>query len=436
MIAFNLLNSMTNWRNWLTGQGGSGDHGGAPSIDFRHDKSPEEIGELLAHSPLMRIACESYAEDITRAWRSHSTQAQKMMLLEEQFEMRDVVEKAIFYAEGYGGAFIIPRYAETVVSVQALAKPRKPGLKNGLLGFGVYAQHQLSVATNTQTLLQPNGLPMYYSIQGAPNIRIHHSWLFALKGMSKVSNCHSHSMSLSRINALGQSRVDHIYDDFSRMAAGYSALSHILVKGNIDILAIKGLAEALSNCSDEGSMQTVLQKLVMQASATVTGANSFQPIVIDSEEKLERKGGNHTGAADIVRELQTMFVAATRIPRTRLFGEQAKGLGNGGEADLTIYYDRCAAYRERRCTSLVNWVDAIMAPGTRTKWEYNPLWELSSKDQVEVDSKQAIIDTAYQAMGITGIVQAVQTRLIQDAKYDLPATYVELVVEEPNAPPN
>ena len=386
---------------------------------MRPDKTPPEISELLKHSAMMRIACEAMAEDIARAWRIHTQQSDAWIDLEERFDMRDVAEMAMFYSEGYGGAFILPRYADNVVPREKLAVQR-PVLKRGLLGFEVFAQHQLRAAPNTEKLTQPNGLPMYYEIVALPGVKIHYSWVFPFKGPLKVPNPF-HSQAFGLHLALGQSRVDIIYDDFARMVQGHSALSHILVKGNIDVLKIKGLAEALANCDSTEEMMKAIEKLVLQASTTVTGANSFQPMVIDSEETLERKGGNHTGAADIVRELKDMFVAATRIPRTRLLGEQAKGLGNGGEADLTSYYDRCASFRERRLTRLLNWMDNIVAPGKRTKWDYAPLWQLSAGAQSEIDERDAKTAKAYADMGLPGVLDAVYTRLREKGTYPLPA---------------
>jgi phage-related protein (TIGR01555 family) len=367
----------------------------------------------------MRIVCEIYAEDITRAWRKHISSAQRWMQVEEQFEIRDLTEKAIFYAEAYGGAFIIPRYSESVVSGNDMARPR-PVKKQGLLGFTVYTQYQLRPASQTTDLRQPNGLPMFYTIEGLPNVRIHHSWTYPLRGPSNVPSVHT---AVDNQALLGQSRVDMIYDDFMRMLAAYDALSHILVKGNIDVLKLKGLAEALSNCSDTAEQQKIIEKMVFQASATITGANTFQPIVVDTEEALERKAGNHTGAADIVRELQTLFVGASRMPRSRLFGEQAKGLSNGGDAEMRAHYDRCASYRERRCTGLLNWVDAIAAPGIRSNWDYNPLWEMTAKEKIELDALQAGVDAQYAAMQVPGITDAIYARLkMQETYAALPDT--------------
>lgn len=419
-----IFNAFNNWFSNLTGQGSTGDHGGTPSIAFRQDKSAAEITELLKHAPLIRVACEAMPEDVSRAWRRHEQQAQRWLALEEQYEMRDVVEQALFFSEGYGGAFVVPRYSTTVASIAALGN-QKPVLKKGLLGFQVFAQHQLRAYPQTETLKQPNGLPQFYLIEGLPNVKIHYSWVYAVKGPIKLPGLTQ--VGVNGHCLLGQSRVDIIYDDFARMAAGFSALSHVLVKGNIDILKVKGLAEALARCESAEEMQSKIQGIVYQASATVTGANSFTPMVIDSEEALERKGGNHAGAADIVRELTTLFVAATRIPRTRLLGEQAKGMGNGGEADLTSYYDRCASFRERRCTGLMNWLDTCMLPGARTKWDYLPLWEMSAAELADVCKKQADADKIYIDGGIDGIKDAIRMRLVESPLYRFP------VVSDPNA---
>lgn len=420
-----VFHALSNWFSHITGQGSLGDHGGTPSIAFRQDKTAAEITEMLKHAPLMRVACEAMAEDIVRAWRHFEKAGDKFMQLEEQYEIRDVVERALFFSEGYGGSFVVPRYTTAVAPIAKLAE-QKPVLKKGLLGFEVYAQHQLRAFPNTEALRQPNGLPQFFMLEGLPNVKIHYSWVYAVKGPIKLPGLTQ--LGINGQSMLGQSRVDIIFDDFSRMAAGVSALSHVLVKGNIDILKVKGLAEALARCEGAEEMQQKLIDVVHQTTSTVTGANSFQPMVIDSEESLERKGGNHTGAADIVRELMSLFVAATRIPRTRLLGEQAKGLGNGGEADLTSYYDRCASFRERRCTGLLNWLDTLISPGSRTKWDFAPLWEMSAAEQADVNKKYADADKIYIDGAIGGIGDAIKTRLMDSTLYPFPKA------SDPNAP--
>lgn len=406
-----MFGSLSNWWNTLTGQGGSGDHGGSASVTFRPDKTEMEIAELLSHGSLMRIACEAMAEDIVRAWRTHGTDNRQWTDVEEEFEMRDVAEKAMFFAEGFGGAYILPRYSSTVVSAAALAKPRDVTLARGFLGFRVYTQFDVVPFSQTNNLRQPNGRPMFYSIRGDERTKIHYTWFRPFAGPTKVPR-HFGNPSTS-LEPLGQSRVDLIYDDFARALAGYSALSHILVKGNIDVLKVKGLASALARCNTTEEMSLKLNEIVVQAGSTITGANTFQPMVIDSEETIERKAGNHTGAADIVRELLTMFVASTRIPRTRLLGEQAKGLGNGGEADLTSYYDRCGSFRERRLTGVLNWMDSIVAPGSTTAWEYNPLWEMSVMERVEAEKGVAETVKLYVDAGVEGVQAAARKRLIE-----------------------
>lgn len=416
-----LFSQLSNWWNGNTGQGSFGDHGGAPQVAVRPPKAVEEIAELLAHAPLLRNVCEAYAEDITRAWRTHTNDAVAWTAIEEEFEFRDVAEQLMFFAEGFGGAYLLPRFASSVATVSALRRQRKP-LERGFLGFKVLAQHEVRRAPNTQDRTQPNGLPEYYVLNEIPNVVIHHSWFLPLRGPTKVPSAIRYTSGHTDSPQLGQSRVDIVYDDFARMASSHASLAHILIKGNIDVLGIVGLAEAMSRCDTTEQMSAELQKLVLQATATITGANTFQPMVIDAEEKLERKSGNHTGAADLAQQLMSVYVAATKIPRTRLLGEQAKGLGNGGEADLLSYYDRVATYRERRITRVLNWMDTVVAPTRVTAWEYNPLWELSSTDIATIEKTRAETDKVYIEAGIPGIVDAVKQRLTLHGQYTFTGT--------------
>ena len=298
----------------------------------------------------------------------------------------------------------MPRYDVSAVGIAQLAAPFRQPRAGSLLGFKVMAPHHLSGSGRRNGERQANGLPMWYQIKdGATgnSIEVHHSWTLPVWGPASYRLHTSHAGTLH--GALGQSRVDLIYDDFERMASGLQSMMHMLAKANIDVLKVNGLADALSLCTTTEQMQEALFGLLQSHTHTIQGANIYQPMVIDAQEDLKRQSVSSAGDAPAIGTLIDMFVAATRVPRTRLLGEQAKGIGNGGDADLTHYYDRCGAMRERRLTPVLNWADTLIAAdqGLRqVMWEYAPLWTPKPKEQAETDKVNAEVDTAYLAMDI------------------------------------
>jgi len=406
--------------NRLTGQGGTGDHGMPGDFAMRPPKSPHEIEALLEFAPLIRTAVEAMPEDIVRVWRTYPEGADKWVNANEAADLIGTAERALIYAEAFGGAIIMARYDRGAVPVSALEMPFRQPRKGALLGFKVFAPHQINASGRRNGERQANGLPVWYQLKDATGqaFEVHHSWTLPVWGPTSYRTT---STAGTLHGLLGQSRVDLIYDDFARMASGLQSMMHALAKANIDVLKVQGLADALAKCSTTEQMQEQLYGMLQSHTHTIQGANTYQPMVIDSAEALERHNASTANAAPAMSTLIDMFVAATRIPRTRLLGEQSKGIGNGGDADLTHYYDRCGTMRERRLTPLLNWADALIAADqslSATMWEYAPLWTPTAKERAEVDKIDADIDAAYSALDIPFIRTKVALRLAESGRYN------------------
>lgn len=421
--------------NRLTGQGGDGDHGALSDVKPRPDIAAGQIEELLEHSPLIRTACEAMAEDIVRAWRTYPTDGARWIDADELFDTRSVVERALFYAEAFGGAIILPRYPENILSADQLALPARKIRAGSLLGFMVLAPHQLSASSRRDLKYDPvNNLPMAYELPVADSrtgkIEIHASWTKPVFGAMRVTRPSAHANGLNM--RFGLSKVDLIFNDFSRLISGLQNLSHLLTKSNIDVLKVAGLADAMKGCSGPEEMARKIQGLLQTATFTLKGANNMQPMVIDSEESLERKGLASGNPQAYVELFLQVFVAATRVPRTRLLGEQAKGLGNGGDVDLTNYYDRCANVRERRATPIINWIDSLVATDqglSPMAWDYAPLWQMTAKEKAEIEAKQAETDLRYLGQDIPFMLSKVVARLAGNATYDFTPEELAAIAE-------
>lgn len=429
--------TFSNIWNRITGMGGDGDHSARGEVVGRQSLDPAQIAELLNHAPMVRTACEAMGEDIVRAWRKLPETGTKWLTAEEALNYRDAVERALFYAEAFGGAFVIPRFAISVAGATQMVAPFRQPRAGTLLGFRVAAPHQLRRSTKrtTNPTQGEHDLPTWFEMgapEGGESLEIHHSWIYPFKGAMQVPSQFETGNRDNLHGKLGLSKVDLIYDDFARALAGLSGLSHLLVKASIDVFKIVGLAEAIRKCNTVEDVQKELMQLLQMTTFTLKGANIYQPMLIDSEEEMERKGLQATGADGIATKLLDVFVAATRIPRTRLLGEQSKGLGNGGEADLTNYYDRCGSIRERRVTPLLNWMDELAAADrglTGINWDFAPLWQLSEKERADIEAKRAETDAKYMGMDIPFMPGRIVRRLAETSTYSFSAEQVAAIEE-------
>lgn len=423
----------------ITGMGGDGDHGLPGSFEPRAALPVSQIELLLDTSQIARNAVEAMPEDIIRAWRLYDKEQAAWITAEEKFEIRSVAEQALIFSEAFGGAIVMPRYDENVVSIPDLAAPKRKVRAKSLLGFRVFAPQELSAPSDTKTKIDPvTGLPSHVELKVAANgkqprnIRIHSSWLHPVFGPMRYTRNKPMSHSQTMFGVLGQSRLDLIFDDITRLLGGLQNLSHLLVKANIDVLQLRGLADAMKDCRSEEERHKALSGFLDIAGYTLKGANVYQPMIIDSDEKLERHGLTSGNPVASVSLFLDMLVASSRIPRSRLLGEQAKGLSNGGEADNMIYYDRCSSMRERRLTGLINFTDAAMRDDQglpELLWDYKPLWEMNDAQKAEIDAKNAEIDTKYAGLDIPFIVPHIVKRLADSGRYPFTEQEIAQITE-------
>lgn len=424
-------------QNAASGQGGSGDMAGAAFVE-RPRIPAHRIEAMLRQEPLLRNALEAMPEDIVRAWRTVDDKQAAWTDLEEELSYHDTVEGALFAADAFGGAVVVPRYDTDAVPESALAAPFAAPRKNSLLGWRIYYPQQLRRPQNgaLDSPVQPGSdLPEVYEIERRrkhqDNLRIHYTWTIPVHGPRRVASWNDGAGSLTCEELFGDSKADMFYDHLMRALSGMGDLSHLLSKSNVDALKLVGLAAAISKCTTTEEMFAALHAAKQRAMHAAQGSSVYQPILLDSQEEFIRSGLGQgaNGAPDIAAALVDMYVAITKVPRTRLLGQQAKGLNNGGEADFAHYYDRTDALRERRATRLLNAMDQLVIADrglTTPIWEYGDLFAPSAKEQAEIEGKRAERDKKYIDAGLPFIVSKVTERLARDKVY----AYTDAEVEE------
>jgi len=99
---------------------------------------------------------------------------------------------------------------------------------------------------------------------------------------------------------------------------------------------------------------------------------------------------------------------ASKIPRSKLLGDSAKGINNGGEADERKWYDFVRNQQEQVLSKpLDKVIKAIQnTPGFQFKsdpnftWSFKSLWQETSTQKADNYSKIASADAAYLDRGV------------------------------------
>lgn len=193
----------------------------------------------------------------------------------------------------------------------------------------------------------------------------------------------------------GDSILSKIYNAIRNYQISHDAAALTIQDFDIPVLKLKNLAELMTtNCDD-----AVIKRLEMvNLSKSVA-----KMIVLDADkEEFEHKSRSVTGLHEILAKVEDRLVAAAKIPRTKLFGESAGGLGSTGESQATDWYDYIQSqqtnylkpkmleiYRHIIRTEFLN-VDA-----ESIDIEFNPLWQMSDKEMADMRKVQAETDQIY-----------------------------------------
>lgn len=432
-----LFNRITNMFNTKSGQGGDGDFSGG-HIGARMRLPAVHIEAMTRTEPLLRNAMAAPGEDIIRAWRTFSEDNRSMVEVEELLDYKSVVEKAVFYSECFGGCLVVPAYDAASFPLSRYSTPFVAPRRGTLIGFRLFMPHQLgwpSDGSGMETRTQfANGLPEVFELRdhnGAQrdvmgdtdHIRIHNSWTIPVHGEFRTDSFTPTRMANCEV-LFGESRADMVYEHLTRAIGALANGSHQLAKANIDVMKLQGIAQAISQCTTVEEMQDALKGAMLRAGSAAQGGSVYQPLVLDADESFDRAsiGSGLGGAKDLIEMLLASYAAVTRVPRTRLLGEQSKGLGNGGEADLTNFYDWVAGIRERRVTRLLNQMDRFAAlDGGFTppdNWEYMPLYTPQGKELAEIEKIKAERDAIYAGLGLPFLEQKIVQNLDVSGTYE------------------
>jgi len=196
----------------------------------------------------------------------------------------------------------------------------------------------------------------------------------------------------------GDSIIQSIYQAIRTYSVGMKGLEKIVYDFVQVILSIPNLQDLLMTKEGETALSNRANILDM----TRDIANI---LFIDSEEQYMKSSTTVSGLPEIVDRMMTYVSSMTGIPTTKLFGQSPSGMNSTGESDIRNYYDDLVSYRNDmisdqvdiavRYAALANGID----PNSIT-WDWNPLWQLSEKEQADIDNINSAIDEKYYRMGV------------------------------------
>ena len=172
-------------------------------------------------------------------------------------------------------------------------------------------------------------------------------------------------------------------------------------------------------------------------------------LVIDAEDDYQTQNLTLTNVKDIVEVMQINVCAMADIPATVLFGKSPDGMNATGAGDLENYYNMVEGIQEAYEPNLHRLIRLLQLQKTGStggeeiegwKIEFNPLWNMSDKEQSDIDNKNA--DTEYKKaqerkMYVdSSLLDRVELRkaIEADGKYEIDHQFDELELPDENIP--
>lgn len=251
--------------------------------------------------------------------------------------------------------------------------------------------------------------PIYYQLNSSDGAstnfgKVHHTRIVKFDGVFLPKRIKEKN------NYWGDSVLTRIENAIRNYNISHDAAATTIQDFDIPVLKMQNLAELMNaDCDDK-----VIKRLEM-----VNLSKSIaKMIVLDADkEDFEHKSRNVTGMKDVLDKIESRLVTATRMPRTKLFGESAGGLGSTGESQQSDWYDYIESYQANtlkdKMLDIIRHIVATELPSedpAKIDIEFNPLWQMSAQEETTLRKTQADLDAIYINAGVLDPIEVAMSR--------------------------
>lgn len=354
-----------------------------------------ELENMYRGSWLAKKIVNAVADDMTREWLHVAFDGEELGTAIEQaekrFALKRKINEALKWSRLYGGAVIIIGTRD-----KNLAKPLdvKSIRKGDLRYLHVVDRWRISPAGSlNRDLESPNfGMPDSYVIAES-TVQVHHTRVLRFNG-EKLPY-----FAWLRNAMWDDSVLQHVMDSLMNCDATTQAIATMMFEANVDVVKSEGLADVLAMKNGEA----VLTKR-FQVAAMLKSFNRM--LLLDGSESYEKKSNNFSNLDKIIQQFMIDVSGAADIPMTRLFGQSAAGLSATGDNDVRNYYDMVSAKQESELRPQLEYLYEVLVRSELGhmpddfRFDFNPLWQLSDKEQADIEKTRAERDQIYVGLGV------------------------------------
>jgi len=290
-------------------------------------------------------------------------------------------------------------------------------------------RYQLTIDKRYENPLMPNyGEPEIYSIQlantsNADIYKIHESRVIRFSGSYLTDHL------LSQNQYFYDSELQNIYTALKHYGIATQNGAQLLVDFITKVLKIPDLATILESENGETKLLTRIRYAIAQTS-------SIGLTTIGEDEEYSKIQTPITGLVELIKLFMDVISAASKIPKTVLFGQALGTLSGAGET-TRVYYDLIKNYQEHKVRPVIERVIKLLLiakdnPITKgkepEKWsfKFKPLWQETEKETIEKRKIQAESDALYIDRGVLSAEEVAINRF-SPSGYSLETTLDEAI---------
>lgn len=334
--------------NVSTGMGGVGDITANDVITSPTFQTWEYFDALYRTNIFAQKLIDLPAGDMTKKWRKFTGEdsdiIDKRQKFEKKFRVAKCIEKAVRYADLYGGSALLIVTTETdrldiPLDFKNLKRDQFKKLQPVFLGQ-MYPDAGLHLNPQSQFF----GKSEYYNVNNNDSIRVHCSRLILFTGRDLPLYA-----SISQLT-FGDSRLTAVRNILNACESIYLNIANLIARANIDTLAIKDFDMAAAK-----NPASIYQKTDVIAEV----AGNINKLIIDSNDVFTRSElQNIQGLAEILLTFIQMVAAAGNMPLTRFLGTSVGGFSSG-DNEILEYQDSIKE-RQNGITDQLETIDMLI----------------------------------------------------------------------------
>lgn len=406
------------WANLLAGLGGKMDKRNKTKYGVHPCLSDEELHNIYLGDGIGTRIIDVVADDMTREWidiapedsedKEEGKRADEIEKVLEELGAETAFNTALKWKRLYGGALIVIG----VQDGQLMNVPLRTNSIRLIDGLKVVDRTDVDIASSefqTDPSLPGFGLPVRFKVcfhLGATDVyqMVHVSRCIILKGKPIAYNASKYFSIEQRF--WGMSELQPVYESLRDFGGISDSVVNILYEFIIGKFQMEGLAEKLASGEEKQIMNRVEIISMMKS--------IIHAILLDKDEDYTRDTASIAGIADIIDKYMMKLSGVSGVPLTRLFGRQATGMNNKGEAEEGIYYDMIRSKQKTELKPalkiLINLIKIWKKNELSVLIDFNPLFQLDELERANVKKIEAESEAAKAIMYKTYIEADVLTQ--------------------------